>query len=346
MAYIEFRDVVKRFGDNTVLDHINFGIQKGDLVTLLGPSGCGKSTLLRCLSGLESVTEGTIILDGEDVTNVPASKRNIGMVFQQYSLFPNMNVEQNIAFGLKMQKVPADVIAEKVAHAVELVELQGKERAYPANLSGGQQQRVALARSIVTEPKVLLLDEPLSAIDAKLRKALQSRIREINQELGLTSIFVTHDQDEAMVMSDVIQLFHDGRIEQAGSPVEVYTRPVSEFAASFIGSYNQLSREEFGGLTGAAVPAGHVVAIRPETIAISGEPVKADDEHFVVRGVVADSVPRGNVLRYTVRMGAVTLRVDTLFRSFHMFETGQDVWLSIPTHDCLQIPVGALRSAA
>ena len=346
MAYIEFHDVVKRFGDNTVLDHINFGIEKGDLVTLLGPSGCGKSTLLRCLSGLERVSEGKIILDGVDVTDMPASKRNIGMVFQQYSLFPNMNVEQNIAFGLKMQKVPADKIAEKVAYAVELVELKGKERAYPANLSGGQQQRVALARSIVTEPKVLLLDEPLSAIDAKLRKALQSRIREINQELGLTSIFVTHDQDEAMVMSDVIQLFHAGRIEQAGSPVEVYTNPVSEFAASFIGSYNQLSADEFQAMTGAAVPAGHVVAIRPETIAIAAEPFTSDAEHYAVRGMVVESVPRGNVLRYTVRIGAQTLRVDTLFRSFHMFESGQEVYLSIPVHDCLDIPAGSLRSAA
>ena len=243
MAYIEFRDVVKRFGDNTVLDHINFGIRQGDLVTLLGPSGCGKSTLLRCLSGLESVSEGQIVLDGRDVTNVPASKRNIGMVFQQYSLFPNMTVEQNVAFGLKMKKVDPVTIEKKVAEAIAMVELTGKEKAYPASLSGGQQQRAALARSIVTEPAVLLLDEPLSAIDAKLRKALQSRIREIHQELGLTTIFVTHDQDEAMVMSDVIQLFHSGRIEQAGSPVEVYTHPVSEFAASFIGSYNQLTGE-------------------------------------------------------------------------------------------------------
>ena len=161
MAYIEFRDVVKRFGDNTVLDHINFGIQQGDLVTLLGPSGCGKSTLLRCLSGLESVSEGQIVLDGRDVTNVPASKRNIGMVFQQYSLFPNMTVEQNVAFGLKMKKVPKDQIEKKVADAIEMVELKGKERAYPANLSGGQQQSAALSRSIVTEPSVLLLDEPL-----------------------------------------------------------------------------------------------------------------------------------------------------------------------------------------
>ena len=348
MAYIEFRDVVKRFGDNTVLDHISFGIQQGDLVTLLGPSGCGKSTLLRCLSGLETVTEGQIVLDGRDVTNVPASRRNIGMVFQQYSLFPNMTVEQNVAFGLKMKKVDPTTIERKVAEAIAMVELTGKEKAYPSSLSGGQQQRAALARSIVTEPAVLLLDEPLSAIDAKLRKALQSRIREIHQELGLTTIFVTHDQDEAMVMSDVIQLFHSGRIEQAGSPVEVYTSPVSEFAASFIGSYNQLSASDFTTLTGIPVPEGNVVAIRPETIGISRERPDEKDAHLV-DGTVVDSTPRGNVLRYTVRLeGGTTVFVDVLFRSFHMFDRGNKVYLSLPERDCLVIPVNAAsaRTAA
>ena len=200
MAYIEFRNITKMFGDNRVLDEITMEVQKGDLVTLLGPSGCGKSTRLRCLSGLESVTEGQIFLDGEDITETPPSQRNVGMVFQQYSLFPNMTVEQNIAFGLKMKKAAPEVIDEKVRGAIRMVELEGKEKSYPANLSGGQQQRVALARSIVMEPKVLLLDEPLSAIDAKLRKSLQSSIRQIHKELGLTTIFVTHDQDEAMVM--------------------------------------------------------------------------------------------------------------------------------------------------
>ena len=347
MSYIEFKNVVKRFGDNTVLDHIDFGIEKGDLVTLLGPSGCGKSTLLRCLSGLEQVSEGQIVLNGRDITDVPASKRNIGMVFQQYSLFPNMTVEQNIAFGLKMQKVAPDVIEKKVTEAIAMVELTGKERSYPASLSGGQQQRAALARSIVTEPDVLLLDEPLSAIDAKLRRALQSRIREIQQELGLTTIFVTHDQDEAMVMSDVIQLFHAGRIEQAGSPVQVYTNPVSEFAASFIGSYNILRADEFRALTGEAADDGHVVAIRPETIGVSADPL-ADDAAYVVEATVVRNVPRGNVLRYTLEASGVEFRVDTLFRSFHLFDDGERVFVAIPKHDCLHIPVEAAfaRTAA
>ena len=338
MSYIEFHDVVKRFGANTVLDHIDFGIEKGDLVTLLGPSGCGKSTLLRCLAGLEQVSEGSIVLDGRDITDVPASKRNVGMVFQQYSLFPNMNVEQNIEFGLKMMKMPAAQRREKVAEAIKLVELEGKEKTYPASLSGGQQQRVALARSIVTEPKVLLLDEPLSAIDAKLRRALQERIREIHQELGLTTVFVTHDQDEAMVMSDVIELMYDGQIEQAGSPVQVYTRPVSEFAASFIGSYNQFSREQFGQLTGELIPEDEIVAVRPETITISAEEIEPEGNGYLLSGVIESSVPRGNVLRYTVRVGLVQLRVDTLFRSFHLFDVGQRVNLYVPRHACLYIP--------
>ncbi len=345
MSYIEFKNVVKQYGKNTVLDEINLNINKGELVTLLGPSGCGKSTLLRCLSGLETVTSGNIILDGKDITFLPANQRNIGMVFQQYSLFPNMNVEQNIAFGLKMQKKSADEIQKKVKNAIELVDLKGKEKSYPANLSGGQQQRVALARSIVTEPKVLLLDEPLSAIDAKLRKELQSRIREIHLELGLTTIFVTHDQDEAMVMSDVIELFHAGRIEQAGTPVSVYTKPVSTFAASFIGSYNQIEGSAFYRATNLPVEAGHTIAIRPETIAISvNEPRKADG-NVVLPGVITGSVPRGNVLRYTVQSGDLSLHVDTLFRSFNIYDVGTEVWLSIPEHDCLSIR-GVEREAA
>lgn len=259
------------------------------------------------------------------------------MVFQQYSLFPNMNVEQNIAFGLKMQKKSADEIQKKVKNAIDLVDLKGKEKSYPANLSGGQQQRVALARSIVTEPKVLLLDEPLSAIDAKLRKELQSRIREIHLELGLTTVFVTHDQDEAMVMSDVIELFHAGRIEQAGSPVSVYTKPVSTFAASFIGSYNQIEGGAFYRATNLPVEAGHTIAIRPETIAISlHEPTDTSDK-VVLSGVITASVPRGNVLRYTVQCDEIKLHVDTLFRSFNIYDIGTPVWLTIPEHDCLSI---------
>lgn len=336
MAYIEFKNVVKQFGKNTVLNEINLDINKGELVTLLGPSGCGKSTLLRCLSGLESVTSGQIILDGQDITNMPASQRNIGMVFQQYSLFPNMNVEQNIAFGLKMQKRSADEIEKKVRDAIALVDLKGKEKSYPANLSGGQQQRVALARSIVTEPKVLLLDEPLSAIDAKLRKELQTRIREIHLELGLTTVFVTHDQDEAMVMSDRICLLNCGKIEQMDTPIAIYTHPRTKFAAGFIGSYNVLEPLEFGRVTGDIDLPAQPIAIRPEVLNIAREKQNLPGT-YDIEGTVIDSTPRGNVLRYKVDVNGVQLSADTLFRSFSIYENGSKVWLSLEKRNCLHV---------
>ena len=336
MAYIEFRNITKEFGDNRVLDQVNMEVKRGDLVTLLGPSGCGKSTLLRCLSGLESVTDGQIFLDGEDITDTAPSLRNVGMVFQQYSLFPNMTVEQNIAFGLKMKKTAPEVMDEKVRGAIRMVELEGKEKAYPASLSGGQQQRVALARSIVMEPKVLLLDEPLSAIDAKLRKSLQSSIRQIHRELGLTTIFVTHDQDEAMVMSDVIQLFHAGRIEQSGSPISMYTEPKTKFAAGFIGNYNILSASEFIRVTGRPYDASADVAIRPETISVSRTAANIENAyHF--EGIVKNNTPRGNVLRYDLDVNGVMLQADALFRSFQLYENGSRVQLSVENHNCLAL---------
>lgn len=336
MSYIRFENIVKKFGEQEVLKKITMNVEKGELVTLLGPSGCGKSTLLRCLAGLESTTEGRIYLDNEDITDLPPSKRNVGMVFQQYSLFPNMSVEKNIAFGLKMQKQPKDVIAEKVKKVIKLVELEGKEGSYPEKLSGGQQQRVALARSIVMEPKVLLLDEPLSAIDAKLRKSLQQRIREIHKELALTTIFVTHDQDEAMVMSDTIKLFYEGQIEQSGTPVSMYIAPKTKFAASFIGNYNILNAQEFAKLVEVNSEEESDIAIRPETIQISKEPIEEADIYQVV-GNVESNVPRGNVLRYKVKVHGVHLYVDVLFRSFTLFENGAKVYLNIPKKDCLKL---------
>lgn len=334
MSYIEFRKIDKYYGDNQVLKGIDLNIEKGQFVTLLGPSGCGKSTLLRCLAGLEEVNGGQIFLDGEDITDKEPKERNIGMVFQQYSLFPNMTAGENIAFGLKLKKMAPEVIREKVAAAVRMVELNGKEKQYPASLSGGQQQRVALARSIVMEPKVLLLDEPLSAIDAKLRKSLQVSIKQITKKLGLTAIFVTHDQDEAMVMSDVINLFHEGRIEQSGDPVSVYTRPVSSFAAGFIGNYNQVTPEEFYAMTGKTRTAE--TAIRPETFSISSSPIDNDEEyHF--EGIVEDNMPRGNVLRYQINVNGVKIHADVLFRSRVLFHNGERVYLSVAERNCISL---------
>ena len=341
MAYIEFEQITKSFGASKVLQGIDLAVQKGQMVTLLGPSGCGKSTLLRCLAGLEQVDGGRILLDGEDITQKSAKNRNIGMVFQQYSLFPNMTAAENIAFGLTLQKRPGTEVRALVADAVAMVELGGKENALPRQLSGGQQQRVALARSLVLRPKVLLLDEPLSAIDAKLRKSLQLRIKEIQRTLGITCIFVTHDQDEALMMSDVIHLFHDGRIEQSGKPIELYTSPRTRFAAEFIGNYNLLEPETFAALTGTQ--GSEAIAIRPEAIDIVTEPPAQDDQLYVLPAVAESYIPHGNVLRYTLYVGEVKLHADVLFRSFKVFRAHQPVFLVVEKRNCL--PVGDSPSA-
>lgn len=334
MAYIELKKIDKFYGDNHVLKGIDLKIKKGDFVTLLGPSGCGKSTLLRCLAGLEQISDGQIMLDGKDITNEDPKDRKIGMVFQQYSLFPNMTVEENLSFGLKLQKMDSSEIHRRVEDAIEMVELSGKEKEYPGSLSGGQQQRVALARGIVIRPKVLLLDEPLSAVDAKLRKSLQTNIRMIHKELGLTSVFVTHDQDEAMVMSDVIHLFHDGRIEQSGSPVEVYTKPATSFAAGFIGNYNILDSCDMERLTGKEWPSGRI-AIRPETFFLSKNEITTED--YCMRGTITDSLPRGNVLRYTISINDVEIYADVLFRSISMFDIGDRLNIGVSDHNCVRL---------
>ena len=337
MAYIEFRGICKSYdGVNQVLKNIDLDVEKGELVTLLGPSGCGKSTLLRSLAGLEQISSGKIILDGEDITNLPVQKRGIGMVFQQYSLFQNMNVEENIAFGLKIAKMDKLTISEKVKKAIEMVDLVGKEKSYPSQLSGGQQQRVAIARAIVMEPKVLLLDEPLSAIDAKLRRELQEKIKNVQKKLKITTIFVTHDQDEAMIMSDRIHLMNQGIIEQSGKPVDLYTHPVSKFAAEFIGHYNILDKSKLNILLPLEKFDDGFYAIRPETVQIQGEPIM-DNGMYTFEAVVENFISRGNVLRYTLRCGDVFFTSEVLFRSFAWFEEGQKVYVGIEPHNILSI---------
>ena len=312
MAYITFKIIHKSFGSLHVLKGINLEVEKGELLTLLGPSGCGKSTLLRCLAGLEEVQEGQIFLEDQDITNLDARLRQIGMVFQQYSLFPNMTVEQNLAFGLKIQKLSKEEMKEEITKALKMIGMEDKRNSYPNQLSGGQQQRVALARAIVTKPKVLLLDEPLSAIDAKLRKNLQIEIRRIQKELNITTIFVTHDQDEAMIMSDRICLLNEGEIEQLGKPIDIYTEPKTKFAAGFIGNYNVLDPSAFSWLTGVKLDDEDSVAIRPETIAISREkPNRANAYEW--QGTVLESRSRGNVLRYTIDVNGIQIFADTLF---------------------------------
>lgn len=341
MSYIEFKNINKYFGSNHVLKGIDLQVEKGELLTLLGPSGCGKSTLLRCLAGLEEVQEGSVFLENRDITHTDARLRQIGMVFQQYSLFPNMTVAQNLAFGLKIKKLSKEEMKQEVTKALQMVGLEEKANAYPAQLSGGQQQRVALARAIVTKPKVLLLDEPLSAIDAKLRKSLQVEIRRIQKELNITTIFVTHDQDEAMIMSDRICLLNEGHIEQIGTPISIYTEPKTKFAAGFIGNYNVMEPLEFEKLTGEKQEIDHAVAIRPETIAISREKQNHENS-YEFRGKVVESRSRGNVLRYVIDVNGIKISADTLFRSFSIFENQSDVWLSLEKRNCLSVEEAAV----
>ncbi len=335
MAYIQLRNIIKKFGDLEVLRNIDLDIEKGQLVTLLGPSGCGKSTLLRCIAGLEAVTDGHIVLDGNDITQLPPQKRNIGMVFQQYSLFPNMSVEKNVAFGLKIQKVPKADVKRRVAEILEVVGLSERSAYYPSQLSGGQQQRVALARAIVTEPKVLLLDEPLSAIDALLRRNLQVEIRRIQQELNITTIFVTHDQNEAMIMSDMIFLMNNGVIEQAGDPVSLYSAPKTLFAANFIGHYNILDWKTFTAMAGAFPECGEV-AIRPEIISISRSPIEKP-EHYQWHGEVRNSHTIGNIIRYEIDCDGTQIDVDVLFEKSLFFNKGEAVWISVQKSECIAL---------
>lgn len=316
MSYIKFEQIHKSFDGQEVLKGINISIEKGEFVTLLGPSGCGKTTLLRSFAGLEQVDSGKIYLDGNDITHVTAKDRHVSMIFQQYSLFPTMTVYKNIAFGLKMQKIDKEEIKKRVENALEMVDMINSSKKYPSQLSGGEQQRVAIARAIVTRAKVLLLDEPFSAIDAKLRKALQVKIKEIHNELGITTIFVTHDQEEAMRMSDRIYLMHEGQIEQEGSPMDLYLNPETPFAAGFMGHYN-LYEESTG-----------FWAIRPEAIEMSdSEWIEERKEYCALEGHVKRIIPQGNIMRYTVDTGKVNMDVDVLYEAGVDYRQGEKVYL-------------------
>ena len=311
MFHLEVSQLHKSYGETKVFEGIEFGIRKGELVTLLGPSGCGKSTLLRALAGLTPVHGGQVRVAGEDITWQAPQKRGIGMVFQSYALFPNMTVWDNVAFGLKMKPQPGRELAASVQEALSLVELDGFERRYPAELSGGQRQRVALARALVVRPRILLLDEPLSALDARIRRSLRLQIREIQQRLELTTIFVTHDQEEALTMSDRVFLMNKGSIVQSGTPEEIYTRPASEFVASFIGHYNLLAPEQAKSLFGPRFRG--TLALRPESITLL--PAGAQSLDPCLPGVIRQQQLLGNIIRYQVECEAGLLTVDTLNRS-------------------------------
>ncbi len=333
MAYLTINNLHKRFDDHVVVHDFNMSIEQGEFVTFLGPSGCGKTTVLRMIAGFETPTSGRICVGGEDITQQAAQKRGIGMVFQSYALFPNMNVTQNIGFGLKMRKCPADDIKRKVAEVIKLVELTGKEGHYPHELSGGQRQRVALARALVVEPRILLLDEPLSALDARIRKNLREQIRDIQRRLGLTTIFVTHDQEEALTMSDRIFVMNQGRVEQEGRAEIVYTEPATEFVARFMGNYNLLGAADTNRLLGLNI-SGHL-AIRPESIHVL-------DGHSQQDGTLAGTIRQhqllGNIIRYQIESAGITLQVDRLNRTASdLMPAGTEVRLQISRDDMREV---------
>lgn len=296
-AFLEVQNLVKSFGNNTVVKGVNFAFEKGEFISLLGPSGCGKTTILRMIAGFERPTSGTIRVDGEDITHLKPNQRKLGMVFQAYALFPNLTVGDNIGFGLKIAGMPADQRRARVAEMLKLIGLPGFEKRYPHEMSGGQQQRVALARAIAPKPRLLLLDEPLSALDAKIRVSLREEIRAIQQDLGITTVFVTHDQEEAMSISDRIVVMNAGNLDQTGSPHEIYNRPRTRFVATFVGQLNTLPEASFGPNR----------AIRPELISLAPRP----ETDTTLSGTIADVGFLGSVVRLRVDVGGTPINIDT-----------------------------------
>ena len=297
-SMVELRAIRKRFAAFTAVDGVSLDIAAGEFLTLLGPSGCGKTTLLRMVSGFETPDSGTVLLDGHDVTGRPPYRRDVNQVFQSYALFPHLTVADNVAFGLRVRHVPRADVRRRVAAAVEMVSLAGMELRKPHQLSGGQRQRVALARALVCEPKVLLLDEPLAALDAKLRRSMQVELKRLQARVGITFVFVTHDQDEAMTMSDRVAVMNAGRVEQLGTPADVYHRPATAFVATFLGQANLLPCRSGGAgrvvlsdgtelACDAAGPAGELLLMaRPERLRVTaaaaagGFPVTAGERIF------------------------------------------------------------------
>src|SRR6187549_213342 len=344
-AAIGLDRVSKRFGAVAAVDDVSLEIAEGEFFSLLGPSGCGKTTTLRMVAGFERPDEGRLLLQGDDVTDVPANKRPLNMVFQQYALFPHMSVHDNVAFGLKVKKVPRKEHNGRIKEMLRVVELEGYENRKPRQLSGGQQQRVALARALVNLPTALLLDEPLGALDVKLRKQMQLELKAIQHELGTTFVYVTHDQEEALAMSDRIAVMNGGRVEQIGSPREIYEHPETAFVADFIGSLNALEIE-VGELVGSyalarlgehervVVPVGSTVrvgdavriAVRPERVLMGRSNGPMPDGGSRLDGTIAEIVYLGMYTQFHVdtRLGRVVCH-RLADESLDAFETGSSV---------------------
>lgn len=339
-ADVSFEQVYKKYGDVTAINNLSLNIKAGELVTLLGPSGCGKTTTLRMIAGLEDATSGRVIIGGKDVTDLSATYRNVAMVFQSYALFPHMNVLDNVAYGLTVSSMSKKLAEKKAIEGLSMVGLAGYEDRLPSELSGGQQQRVAVARAVVLEPEVLLFDEPLSNLDAKLRRHVREEIRQIQQKLGLTAVYVTHDQEEAMAVSDRIIVMKDGIIAQQGTPTELYDLPNSEFIADFIGNANILpcellevtegiARVQFQGITLNSRCSGKVAApikliVHPQNIRLSKQP-----GNYALQGVVQQATYLGNHIEYDVEIeGEKMFVVDNQMEGY--FEQGESVFVHFP----------------
>ena len=324
MSFLNLTGIQKAYGPNKVVKDFDLSVERGEFVTFLGPSGCGKTTTLRMIAGFETPTEGSIRINGKDVTNLRANRRAIGMVFQAYALFPNMTVVQNIGFGLKVAGKPAIEIKARVDEMLAMIKLPQLADRYPYQLSGGQQQRVSLARALAPSPQILLLDEPLSALDARIRVSLREEIRALQRKLGITTIFVTHDQEEALSMSDRIVVMNEGAIEQVGTPSEIYNAPLSRFVASFVGTLNLIDGKIVDASVGAVDIDGQrattrrklngakpgdvlAMALRPEALRIGA----GGDDRNTLAGVIEDVSFLGAVVRVRVRLARAAIIVDT-----------------------------------
>jgi putative spermidine/putrescine transport system ATP-binding protein len=365
MAFLTLTSVQKLFpGGVAAVEGFNLDVARGEFVSFLGPSGCGKTTTLRMIAGFERPTSGSITVDDKDITNKSPNQRNVGMVFQSYALFPNMTVAGNIGFGLKVRKRPKADITRKVAELIELMHLEGRADRYPWQMSGGQQQRVALARALAIEPQVLLLDEPLSALDAKIRIVLRKEIRSIQRQLGITTVYVTHDQEEALSLSDRVVVMNEGHIEQIGVPSEIYNFPTTAFVASFVGTLNLVSAGVIDPASGRVSVAGQEIrtnrsvagapgevvtlALRPEGIALGEGPEGSNRIH----GTIEDINFLGSIVRIRLHLGdgadgkpPTTIALDTFNEPHLMVPTvGADVTVSFPREACFVL--GASRDGA